>query len=145
MSESPDRARILRATKKCLSDAYDHIQDCMDALDEIGKGALGSSVTSLIGGFAMKDPKEFYREALIRIDSAENALIPLLKRYNKGMVNETHFKDEKSKVLMTDLIKFDFSGIIATLTERTGRESVWYRLRELSQKVEEIFKLVCDT
>lgn len=145
MSEIPDRARILRATKKCLSDAYDHIQAAMDALDEIGKASLGSSVTSLIGGFAMQDPKSFYREALIEIDSVDKALIPLIKRYNNGMVNETHFRDEKSKVLMTDLIQFDFAGIIATVTERIGRESVWYRLRELSKKVEEIFNLVCDT
>ena len=145
MSEIPDRARILRATKKCLSDAYDHIQVAMDALDEIGKGSLGSSMTSLIGGFAMKDPKEYYREALIELDSIHKALIPLIKRYNNGMVNETHFKDEKSKVLMINIIQFDFAGIIATLTERIGRESVWYRLRELSKKVEEIFNLVCDT
>ncbi|MHA1638145.1 MAG: hypothetical protein ACTSUB_09045 [Candidatus Thorarchaeota archaeon] len=145
MSEIPDRARILRATKKCLSDAYDQIQNAMDALDEIGKGSLGSGMTSLVGGFAMKNPKEYYREALIDIDSAEKALKPLFKRYHNGMVNETHFKDEKSKVLMTDLIQFDFAGIVTTLTERTRRESVWYRLREMSQKVEEIFKLVCDT
>ena len=144
MSETPDRARILRATKRCLSDAYDHFQNAMDALDEIGKGSLGSGMTSIVGGFAMKDPKEFYREALIDIDSAEKALQPLFKRYQNGMVNATHFTDEKSKILMTDLIQFDFAGVVTTLTERTRRESIWYRLREASQKVEDIFKLVCD-
>ena len=145
MNEGPDRPRILRATKKCLSDAYDYIQEAMDTLDEIGKGSLGSSVTSIVGGFAMKDPKEFYRAALIEIDSAEKALAPLLKRYENGMVNETHFKDERVKVLMNDLMLFDFSSIVTILNERKGRESVWYRLREISEKVEEIFKLVSDS
>ncbi len=142
MNEFQDRPRILRAVKKCLSNAYDHIQDAMDALDEIGKGSLGAGMTSLVGGFAMKDPKEFYRSALIDLDSAEKALAPLMKRISNGMVSDSHFQDKKAMSLLADLAQFEYKDIVARLLEREGRESVWYRLRELSQKVEDIFKLV---
>jgi len=142
LSEIQDRPRILRAIKKCLSDAYEHIQDAMDALDEIGKGSLGAGMTSLVGGFAMKDPKENYRSALIDLDSTEKALAPLMKRISNGMVSESHFQDKKAILLLTDLSQFEYQSIVARLSEREGRESVWYRLRELGQKVEAIFKLV---
>lgn len=144
MNEALDRPRILRAIKKCLSDAYEHIQDAMDALDEIGKGSLGAGMTSLVGGFAMKDPKENYRSALIDLDSAEKALTPLMKRISNGMVIESHFKDKKAMLLLSDLSQFEYQSLVSRLLEREGRESVWYRLRELGQKVETIFKLVAS-
>ncbi len=142
MTEVSDRPRILRAIKKCLSDSFDHFQNAMDSLDEIGRGNIGAGMSPLVGGYAMQDPKKKYREALIEVDSAEKALAPLVRRFNDSRVNESHFTDDKALVLLKDLAQFDFTMIVDRLAERSGRESVWYRLREISQKVEHVFKLV---
>ena len=144
MKEEPDRPRILRAIKKCLSDSYDHFQQAMDELDEIGKGSVGTGMAPIIGGYAMPNPKDKYRSALIELDSAEKALNPLVKRFRDGRVNESHFKNEEAMRLLGDLAGFEFNILIAKLSEQTGRESVWYRLRELSENVEKVFKLVVE-
>ncbi|TXT57412.1 MAG: hypothetical protein BAJATHORv1_10113 [Candidatus Thorarchaeota archaeon] len=145
MSEITDRPRVLRAIKKCLTDAFDFYQDAMDILDSIGEGSMGAGMTPLVGGFAMKDPKDSYREALIKVDAAENALLPLIKRFKDGRVNELHFSDEKALVMLKDLESFDHQLLIDKLSQQRGRESVWYRLRELSEKVKHIYKLTAES
>lgn len=114
----------------------------MDALDEIGKGSLGTGMTPLFGGFAMKDPKKSYRTALIKLDSADKALQPLKIRLRDGRVNPTHFKDERAMVILKDLTEFDYNILIKLLSEQRGRDSVWYRLDELSKKAREVHDLV---
>ncbi len=142
MSEESDRPRILRAIKKCLSDAYDHFQQAMDELDEIGKGSVGPGMAPIVGGYAMPNPKSKYRAALIELDAAEKALNPLIKRFRDGRVNRSHFENDDAIRLLGDLAGFDFNILIDKLSEQTGRESVWYRLRETCENVEKIFKSV---
>ncbi len=142
LKEQSDRQRVLGAIKTCLSNAYDKIQDAMDALDAIGDGSLGAGMTTIIGGYAMPNPKENYRSALIDIDSAEKALKPLIRRFNDGRVNREHFADDEAVTLMTDIAGFEYDILIMKLKNKTGRESVWYRLRDLSIKIEKVYRLV---
>jgi hypothetical protein len=142
MTEETDRPRILRAIKKCLDDGDEYLAKAMDALDEIGKGSMGVGMTPLIGGYGIKDSKSHYRGALFEIDSAERALIPLTTRYKDGRVNASHFKDEKAMILLQDLEGMNYSILIRKLTERSGRESIWLRLKELRAKIEELLTLV---
>jgi len=116
----------------------------MDALDEIGRGSLTVGVAPIVGGYAMKDPKENYRTALISLDSAEKALEPLARRLRDGRVDESYFKQAQAMTLLTDLVDFDYNILISLLSERRGRESVWYRLDELSKKAKAVFDLVAD-
>ena len=144
MTEETDRPRILRAIKKCLDDGDEYFKKAMDALDEIGKGSLGVGMTPLIGGYGMKDPKSHYRGALFEIDSAERALKPLTTRYKDGRVNASHFKSEQAMVLLQDLEGMNYSILIKKLVEQSGRESIWYRLKELRGKIEELLTLIED-
>jgi len=142
MSEETERPRILLAIKKCLVNGDEFLAKAMDALDEIGKGSMAVGMTPLIGGYGMKDPKSHYRGALIEIDSAERALKPLTTRYKDGRVNASHFKDEKAMTLLQDLEGMDYSFLIRRLTESSGRESTWYRLKELRAKIAELLSLI---
>ncbi len=144
MSSQSDRPRVLRAIKKCLSDAYDHCQEAMDTLDEIGRGSIGTGMTPLVGGFAMSDPKDNYRSALIEVDKVEKSLRPLSKRYEDGRVNASHFKDEEAMKILQDIAQFEYQIIFDRLSKREGKETVWYRLRELSEKIEKVFRLVAE-
>ena len=117
----------------------------MDALDEIGKGSIGTGMTPLVGGYAMKDSKDFYRTALIKLDQAEKSMEPLAKRLNDGRIDKTYFKNEKAIVLLRDIIGFDYQILVEMLAERRGRESVWYRLKELSEMAQEAFSLVAES
>ena len=145
LSEETDRTRILRAIKKCLSDSFDHFQEAMDELDEIGKGSIGPGMAPIVGGYALPDPTKQYRAALISIDSAEKALNPLLKRLKDNRVNETHFQKEEAMTILKDISEFEYDILMAKLSERSGRESVWYRLREMTDKIENVFHLVAET
>ncbi|TFG31796.1 hypothetical protein EU528_05205 [Candidatus Thorarchaeota archaeon] len=142
MTEETDRPRILRAIRKCLNDGDEYFAKAMDALDEIGKGSMGVGMTPLIGGYGMKDPKSHYRGALFEIDAAERAMKPLTTRYKDGRVNSSHFKSEKAMTLLQDLAGMDYSFLIRKLTEQSGRESTWYRLKELRAKIEELLTLI---
>ena len=144
MTEETDRPRILRAIKKCLDNGDEYFKKAMDALDEIGKGSLGVGMTPLVGGYGMKDPKSHYRGALVDIDSAERALKPLTTRYKDGRVNASHFKSEQAMVLLQDLEGMNYSILIKKLVEQSGRESIWYRLKELRGKIEELLTLIED-
>ncbi len=144
LSDETDRPRTLRAIKKCLSDSFDHFQDAMDELDEIGQGSIGPGMAPIVGGYALPDPEKRYRAALISIDSAEKALNPLLKRWKDGRVNATHFQNEEALVLLKDISEFEYDIIMNKLSEKTGRESVWYRLRELTDNIERVFHLVAE-
>jgi hypothetical protein len=144
MTDTDERKRFLHAIKKCLSDAHEFFLDAMDQLDEIGKGSVGAGMTPLVGGYAMKDPKDSYRAALIDLDSAKKAMEPLARRFKDGRVNKTHFKKEEALVLLKDLVDFDYNLLVEMLAERRGRESVWYRLKELSEKAESVFRLVAE-
>ncbi|MHA2348377.1 MAG: hypothetical protein ACXADL_01995 [Candidatus Thorarchaeota archaeon] len=90
MTKEPDRRRVLKAIKKVLSDTYDFFQDAMDTLDAIGEGSVGPGMVPLFGGLAMKDPKDNYRKAMIKVDAAEKALQPLTIRFQDGRVNDSH-------------------------------------------------------
>jgi len=144
LNSQSDRPRVLRAIKKCLSDAYDHCQEAMDTLDEIGRGSIGTGMTPLVGGFAMIDPKDNYRTALIEVDKVEKSLRPLIKRYEDGRVNASHFKDEEVMKILQDMAQFEYQIIFNRLSKREGRETIWYRLRELSEKIEKVFSLVAE-
>jgi hypothetical protein len=144
MSDTPDRARFLKAIRKCLSDAHGFFQEAMNVLDEIGSGSLGTTIVPFVGGYALKDPKKNYREALIKLDSAEKALRPLGKRYRDGRVNAGHFKDANALLMLRDLTEFDYGLLVDLLAQRKRWESVWYRLDELSKKTEELFNQVAD-
>jgi len=144
MTDSIERPRILKAIKKCLVDGDEFFQKAMDTLDDIGKGSLGIGMTPLVGGYAMKDPKSNYRGALIEIDSAERALEPLITRFRDGRVNETHFKSKNALVLLGDLAGVDYSIIVRKLADQSGRESTWYRLKELRAKIDELMSLIAD-
>jgi hypothetical protein len=144
MGENTREDKFLRAIKKVLSDVHGHFIEAMDVLDEIGVASVGTGMTPLMGGYAMKDSKNNYRKARIELDAAEKSLEPLAKRVRDGRVNESHFIDPKALVLLKDIMDFDYQILMNLLLEGRGRESVWYRLRELSQKTEEIFGLVVD-
>ncbi len=116
----------------------------MDSLDEIGKGSVGSGMTPLVGGYAIKDPKDQYRTALIKLDSAQKAMNPLTRRLKDGRVDQSHFKSEEALLLIRDLTEFDYDILVRSLAERRGRESAWYRMRELREKVQKAFDLVAD-
>jgi hypothetical protein len=144
MNNQSDRPRVLRAIRKCLSDAYDHLQNAMDELDEIGDGSLGTGMTPLIGGYLMPNPKDKYTHALIDIDSAEKSLKPLIRRFSDGRVDRSHFRSDEAMIMLRDIAEFEFGILISRLSERSGRESVWYRLRELTEKLESVFHLVAE-
>ncbi|TFG33978.1 hypothetical protein EU527_05840 [Candidatus Thorarchaeota archaeon] len=144
MTEDMDRSRILKAIRKCLINGDEFFQKAMDQLDEIGKSSLGTGMTPLIGGYGMKDQKTHYRQALIEIDSAERALKPLLTRFKDGRVNESHFKSNRALILLQDLEGMDYNILIRKLTEQSGRESTWYRLKELRTKIAELLTLIQD-
>ncbi len=144
MTEPEDRSRILRAIKKCLVNGNEYFENAMKTLDEIGKGSVGVGMTPLVGGYAIKDPKGSFRVALINIDSAENALKPLIKRFKDGRVNQSHFTSEKGMVILGDLAGIEFDILIRKLTEGTGRESIWYRLKELRAKIDELQSLIAE-
>ncbi|MFW9807446.1 MAG: hypothetical protein ACFFFK_12025 [Candidatus Thorarchaeota archaeon] len=145
MSEAEDRPRILRAIRKCLVDGDEYFEAAQNSLDEISKGSVGVGMTPLIGGYAIKDPKEHYRQALINVDSAEKALLPLTKRFKDGRVNNSHFKSERAMVILGDLAGMDYNIVIHKLKEQSGRESTWYRLKELREKIAELIDLIEDT
>ena len=44
--------------------------------------------------------------------------------------------------ILIDIIDYDYDILIDMLAERKGRESVWYILRELGEKVKEVFEMV---
>ncbi len=137
-----ERQVILKAIRICLSDAYDHFQNAMDALDEIGRGSIGTGMTPLVGGYGMEDPADRYRRALIELDSAEKSLKPLAIRVRDGRVNESHFQNEEAMNLLRDLVNFEYEILIKRISRREGRESVWYRLRETSGKCKEVYQQV---
>ncbi|MBY8996193.1 MAG: hypothetical protein KGD60_00580 [Candidatus Thorarchaeota archaeon] len=144
MTEIEDRPRILRAIKKCLVDGDEFFQAAQDALDEVSKGSMGVGMTPLIGGYAIKDPRNHYRQALIKVDSAEKALLPLTKRFEDGRVNESHFTSERAMVILGDLAGMDYNLVIQKLLEQSGRESTWYRLKELREKIAELIELIAE-
>ena len=59
-------------------------------------------------------------------------------------MNESHFKNKKAIQLLKDVTEFEYTLLIRRLAEESGQQSAWYRLRELSEKVKEIFELVED-
>ncbi|NHJ13921.1 MAG: hypothetical protein EAX95_09590 [Candidatus Thorarchaeota archaeon] len=142
--DTTERTRFLRAIRKCLSDAHSYLLDAMDELDEIGKGTLGTGMTPLVGGYAMKDPKDNYRTALIKLDAAEKSMEPLAKRFKDGRIDKSYFKNEKAFTLLRDIVDFEYQILVEMLAERRGRESVWYRLKEISDMTEEVFNLVAE-
>lgn len=144
MTEEMDRPRILRAIKKCLDNSDEFFKKAMDALDEIGKGSMGVGMIPLIGGYGMKDPKSNYRGALFEIDSAERSLEPLITRFKDGRVNEAHFKSERAMILLQDIAGMDYSILIRKLAEQSGRESIWYSLKEQRMKIKELLTLIAD-
>jgi hypothetical protein len=127
-----------------LVDADEYFVDAQDNLDEIYKGSVGVGMTPLIGGYAIKDPKDNFRQALIKVDSAEKALMPLIKRFRDGRVNETHFTSERAIVILGDLAGMDYNILIQKLMEHRGRESTWYRLKELREKIAELLELIAE-
>jgi hypothetical protein len=144
MTEDFDRPRILRAIRKCLVNTDEYFENAMNTLDEIGKGSVGVGMTPLVGGYAMKDPKSNYRTALINLDSAEKSLKPLIDRYKDGRVDKSHFTSERALVILGDLAGIEFSIFIRKLSEGSGRESIWYRLKELRAKLTELEGLVSE-
>jgi hypothetical protein len=145
MTDSSDRQHVLRAIRKCLVDGEEYFKKAMDTLDEIGRGSIGVGMTPLVGGYAIKDPKSNFRGALIDIDSAERALEPLISRYRDGRVNESHFKSSKAMILLGDLAGVDYSIIIRKLADQSGKESTWFRLKELAAKIEELLDIIADS
>lgn len=144
MTESTERSKVLRAIKKCLVNADEYFGNAMNTLDEIGKGSMGVGMTPLVGGYALKDPKSNYREALINIDSAEKALTPLITRYKDGRVNESHFTSERAIVLLGDIAGIEYGILIRKLSEGGGRESIWYRLKEFRANMKELQGLIAE-
>ncbi len=142
MNEEIDRPRILKAIRKCLVNGDEFFQEAMDELDEIGKGSLGMGMTPLMGGYGIKDPKTYYRQALTKIDSADRALRPLIIRYKDGRVNESHFTSQRAMLLLEDLEGMDYGILIRKLSDQSGRESTWYRIRELRAKISELLTLI---
>lgn len=144
MTDVEDRPRILRAIRKCLVDGDEYFEAAQDSLDEVFKGSVGVGMTPLIGGYAIKDPKSHYRQALISVDSAEKALSPLTKRFKDRRVNESHFTSEKAMVILGDLAGMNYNILIQKLMEQSGRESTWYRLNELREKIAELLELIAE-
>ena len=144
MSEKEDRSRIIRAIRKCLVNADEFFKEAQDSLDEIYKGSVGVGMTPLLGGYAIKDPKDHFRQALIKIDSGERALLPLIKRFKDGRVNGSHFTSQDSLVLLGDLAGMDYNLLIRKLLEQRGRESTWYRLKELRDKIAKLVSLIAE-
>lgn len=144
MTDIEDRPRILRAIRKCLVDGDEYFEAAQNSLDEVFKGSLGVGMTPLVGGYAIKDPKSHYRQALISVDSAEKALSPLTTRFKDGRVNESHFTSEKAMVILGDLAGMNYNILIQKLTEQSGRESTWYRLKELREKIAELLELIAE-
>jgi hypothetical protein len=145
MKDSSDRQHVLRAIRKCLVDGEEYFKKAMDTLDEIGRGSIGVGMTPLVGGYAIRDPKSNFRGALIDIDSAERALEPLISRYRDGRVNESYFKSSKAMILLGDLAGVDYSIIIRKLADQSGKESTWFRLKELTAKIEELLDIIVDS
>ena len=144
MTDDTDRPRILRAIKKCLVDGDEYFEKAMDSLDEIGRSSMGVGMTPLIGGYGIKDSKSNYRGALFDIDAGQRALKPLTTRYKDGRVNASHFTSERAMTLLQDLEGMDYSFLIKRLTEQSGRESTWYRLKELREKIKELLTLIAE-
>ncbi len=144
MIEADDRPRILRAIRKCLENGDEYFEKVMEILDEIGKATMGAGMTPLVGGYLMKDPKDSYRTALINIDSAEKALNPLFTRFKDGRVNQSHFTSEEAMVIMGDLVGIEFAIFVRKLTEGSGRESIWYRLKEIRAKMDELQGMIAE-
>lgn len=142
--DTTDRSKFLKAIKKCLSDASGFFQDAMDALDEIGKASTRTAMTGIFGGIILKNSEGNYRTAIISLDAGEKALHPLAKRVRDGRVNESHFDNPEALLLLRDIIDFDYGILIKILSERRGRDSVWYRLREISEKTENVLNLVLE-
>ena len=137
-----DRQRVIRAIKTCLSDAYENFNDAMDSLDSIGMGSMGAGMTPLVGGYAMSDDKDKYRSALVKLDSGRKSLDPLAKRVRDGRVDQSYFDSEQAMILLKDIMDFDYVILIDLLAERKGRESVFYRLKELVDKIKQVFEMV---
>jgi hypothetical protein len=144
MRDTTDRSKFLKAIKKCLSDAHGFFQDAMDALDDIGKASTHSAMTGIIGGILLKNSEDNYRTAIMKLDAAEKSLYPLARRIRDGRVNESHFGNPEALLLLRDIIDFDYGILLQLLSERRGRDSVWYRLRELNEKTESAFNLVSE-
>jgi hypothetical protein len=144
LTDIEDRPRILRAIRKCLVDGDEYFEAAQNSLDEVFKGSLGVGMTPLVGGYAIKDPKSHYRQALISVDSAEKALSPLTTRFKDGRVNESHFTSDKAMVILGDLAGMNYNILIQKLTEQSGRESTWYRLKELREKIAELLELIAE-
>ncbi|MHA2003256.1 MAG: hypothetical protein ACW975_14300 [Candidatus Thorarchaeota archaeon] len=144
MRDTTDRSKFLKAIKKCLSDAHGFFQDAMDALDDIGKASTHSAMTGIIGGILLKNSEDNYRTAIMKLDAAEKSLYPLARRIRDGRVNESHFGNPEALLLLRDIIDFDYGILMQLLSERRGRDSVWYRLRELNEKTESAFNLVSE-
>lgn len=144
LTEDEDRPRVLRAIRKCLVNGDEHFKGAQDTLDKVFKGSLGVGMTPLVGGYAIKDPAEYYRQALIEVDSAEKSLSPLIKRFNDGRVNESHFTSERAMVILGDLAGMNYNILIQKLMVHTGRESTWYRLKELREKIAELLELIAE-
>lgn len=145
MRDTTDRTKFLKAIKKCLSDAHGFFQDAMDALDEIGTASPRTAMTGIFGGIVLKNTENNYRAAIMKLDAAEKSLNPLAKRVRDGRVNESHFGNPEALLLLKDIVDFDYGILMQFLSERKGRDSVWYRLREISEKTESVFNLVSET
>ncbi|MHA1926359.1 MAG: hypothetical protein ACXABV_11620 [Candidatus Thorarchaeota archaeon] len=144
MRDTTDRSKFLKAIKKCLSDAHGFLQDAMDALDEIGKASPRTAMTGIFGGLILKNSEDNYRAAILKLDAAEKSLYPLARRVRDGRVNESHFDNPEALLLLRDIVDFDYGILMQFLSERKGRDSVWYRLREFSEKTESLFNLVSE-
>jgi len=142
--DTTDRSKFLKAIKKCLSDASGFFREAMEALDEIGKASPRTAMTGIFGGMILKNSEGNYRTAIINLDAAEKSLYPLAKRVRDGRVNESHFNDPEALLVLGDIIDFDYGILIQFLSERRGRDSVWYRLREISEKTESVLNLVSE-
>ncbi len=144
MTEVSDRPRVLKAIKKCISNANEHFQKAMDALDDKTRWSHRPVMTYMFGGYLTKDRKTNYHKASIEVASAEKALYPLTRRFRDGRVNAEHFKDKEALTLLKDMTEFDYQELIRLLLERKGRESAWYRLEGLRKKAKAVLEKVAD-
>jgi len=78
------------------------------------------------------------------VDAAEKALLPLIKRFKDGRVNQSHFTSERAIVFLGDLAGMDYNILIQKLLEQSGRESTWYRLKELREKIADLLELIAQ-
>ncbi len=90
----------------------------------------------------MSDSTNNYRKAVVALDKAEKSLRPLAVRFRDGRVNSSHFDGGEAMVLLKDIVDFDYQILFDLLSQRRGRESVWYRLKELSEKAKRVFDMV---